>query len=186
MPEPKRQAPFRTLGKHLRFLREGRQESVAEVSGAVEITIETLERIERGEERPSEDILMLLINHFGMSDNEAVQLWETAGYEKENSDRFHPANDLPARATMVLLALDVRTMYSDGVDITSNKSGLVMQFTQSGNQAQSLPVARVGMSYEQAKTVLHELEQAILRGQYLGGPKSLPEKIDPDSPQKFS
>lgn len=179
MQEPKRQLPFKVLGKHLKFIREERRESLAEVAGAVEISPDTLERIEYGEERPAEDILMLLINHFDMQDHEAVQLWESAGYSKgDRDDRLHRFDDLNAKATLVLFALDVRTMYSDGIEVTDNEAGIVMNFTQGGNQQQSMPVARVGMSYDQAERVLKTLQQAILRGKYLGKTRLLPPGSD--------
>jgi len=81
--------PFKTLGTHLKYLREQVRESLAEVSGAVEIDVNVLERIEQGFERPSEDILLLLISHFAMPDQEAVQLWELAGYDGDVSGKFH-------------------------------------------------------------------------------------------------
>jgi hypothetical protein len=64
MNEPKPQnsganTPFKMLGSHLKYLREQLQESLMEVSGAVEIETETLYRIEQGVERPTEDILLL-------------------------------------------------------------------------------------------------------------------------------
>jgi transcriptional regulator with XRE-family HTH domain len=175
MQEPKHQSPFKVLGKHLKFLRENRQESLAEVSGAVEIDPEALERMERGQERPSEEILMLLINHFGMQDHEAVQLWESAGYDRDAGEKFRSLNNDPQiKTAMVLLALDVRVMYSDGIAITGNQSGVVLNFTQTGTQSQELPVARVGMSYEQAEEVLRALQQAVLRHKYLPNPRLLP------------
>jgi len=39
--------PFKTLGSHLKYLREQSSESLAEVSGAVEIDESMLEDIER-------------------------------------------------------------------------------------------------------------------------------------------
>lgn len=170
-------APFETLGKHLKYLREQHQESLAEVSGAVEIEEGALERIEQGVERPAEDILLLLINHFGMQDQEAVQLWELAGYEAASADKFQIPDDLPplnGRSVVMLLAVDVRTMYSDGVEITANPAGVTLNFTQASGQTQPVPVARIGMSYEQAEMVLNVLNQALLRGKYLRGPKGLP------------
>jgi transcriptional regulator with XRE-family HTH domain len=50
-------APYGLLGKKLRQLRESHRESVAEVSGAVEIEENFLTNIEAGKDRPSEDIL---------------------------------------------------------------------------------------------------------------------------------
>ena len=169
--------PFKPLGSHLRYLREQTQESVAEVSGAVEIDMEKLERIEQGVERPSEDILMLLINHFNMQDNEAVQLWELAGYEDVKGERFHLPSEMLGKPMMVLLAMDMRTIYSDGIQVSINNSGVTLNFTQGNGQ----PVSRVGMSHEQAAAVLQTLQTAILKGKYLNGPRLLPPTTDKPS-----
>lgn len=170
MQESTSNLPFRPLGNHLRYLREQIEESVAEVSGAVEIEIEKLERIEQGVERPSEDILMLLINHFNMQDNEAVQLWELAGYEDAKGERFQLPSDMLGKPMMVLLAMDMRIMYSDGIQVSAIKQGVTLNFTQGKGQ----PVSRVGMSREQAEVVLSTLQTALLKSQYLDGPRQLP------------
>jgi transcriptional regulator with XRE-family HTH domain len=173
--------PFKTLGDHLRFLREQSKESLAEVSGAVEIDEQVLERIEAGAERPVEDILMLLINHFNMQDQEAVQLWELAGYTGEVPERWRTiVEDLPSAAKnmVMLLAMDTRTMYSDSVHIDCNQAGVTMSFAQTAGDAKSTPVAKVGMSYEQAESVLQTLQQALLHAKYLRGPKQLPPQND--------
>jgi hypothetical protein len=180
--------PFQTLGTHLRYLREQLQESLAEVSGAVEIDEAALERIESGRERPAEDILLLMISHFNMQDQEAVQLWELAGYDgevpghgKTDDDSSGPQNSKPF---VVLLAIDARTMYTDGADITANQAGITMHFTQANGQKQPLPVARLGMSYEQAYRVLQGLQQALLRSKYMQGPKALPPANDQEADAK--
>ncbi len=166
--------PYRTLGNQLRYWREQIRESLAEAAGAVEIDIESLERIEQGIERPSEDILMLLINHFDMQDAEAVRLWELAGYEDSRNDRARLAGDLANKPTMVLLAIDMRTQYTDGVQIETSPGGLTIQFTQGNGQ----PVAKVGMSYEQAQVVLQTLQTALLKKTYLGDRPLLPPGND--------
>jgi transcriptional regulator with XRE-family HTH domain len=173
MNEHKSNTPFKPLGSHLRYLREQIQESVAEVSGAVEIDIDELERIEQGMERPSEDILMLLINHFDIQDHEAVQLWEMAGYEDAKSERFGLPTDASGKPMMILMAMDMRTMYSDGIQVQANKHGVTMNFTH-GKQ----PVSRVGMSREQAEIVLQALQTALLRSQYEGPRRLLPPQSD--------
>lgn len=168
--------PFKTLGSHLKYLREQLNESVAEVSGAVEIDSSVLERIERGDERPSEDILMLLINHFGMQDNEAVRLWELAGYTGDERFRLsEAADDLSAHGKQIIMlfAMDMRTQYTDGVQVNANPAGVTLHFTQATGQPQPLPVARVGMSLEQAEKVKNLLEQALLHVKY-SRPKGLP------------
>jgi len=175
MEEPKQQSPFQTLGTRLKHIRENRRESLAEVSGAVEIDTDVLERIERGEERPSEDILMLLISHFGIQETEAVQLWESAGYNQpmgDERDRSPVMND--GKPTMVLLAIDARVLYSDSISISGNDKGLVMHFAQAAGQSRPMPIARVGMGYDQAQEVLRVLQQALLHHRYMPARRLLP------------
>lgn len=172
MESPKRQSPFVLLGQKLRQFRETRHESLAEVSGAVEIDTDLLERFERGEECPSEDILTLLINHFALREQEAVELWEWAGFQR--GPLADGVQELMSKATVVLVALDARVLYSDHADITGNEQGLVMTFAQSTVQSQQVPIARVGMSYEHAQQVLEALQAALLRQRYQPSHKLLP------------
>ena len=173
MQGPKHSSPLSLLGERLKSLRETRRESLAEVSGAVEIDTDMLERIERGEECPSEDILTLLISHFSLHEHEAVQLWEWAGFNR-SSDRPESLNDLASKASLILVAIDARVIYSDDVSVTANKSGLTLNFSQYSPQGQSVPVSRVGMSYEQAEEVLKALQRALLRNKYLPDQRQLP------------
>jgi hypothetical protein len=156
-------APYKTLGTHLKYVREQRSETIAETAGAVEVDIEMLERYESGLECPAEDILMLLINHFDVKDQEAVQLWESAGYAHTDNRPKSPLENLEKNAAIVVLALDMRTQYTDGIEVTVNKNGVVMQFTQ-GATGNTQPVAKLGMSYDQAEDVLKTLQLAVLHG----------------------
>ena len=166
MSEPQHgaQQPYKVLGTHLRYVRQQRGESVAEASGAVEIEPTELEKIEDGAMRPTEDILMLLINHFEVQDQEAVQLWESAGYP--GSDGQQRLTEQLEKAAVVVLAMDVRTVYTDGLVIDANISGVTLNFTQAGPSGQVMPVSRVGMSYEQAEKVLQSLQTALLYGKH--------------------
>jgi hypothetical protein len=172
--------PFKTLGTHLKYLREQFKESLAEVSGAVEIDELSLERMESGLERPAEDILLLLISHFDMQDQEAVQLWELAGYNGDLPERGHLSDDIHpgGKSIVMLLAMDMRTIYTDGVEMQPGKTGLTMHFTQSTGQEHPMPVVRLGMSYDQAEQVLQSLQQSLLKAKYLRGPKALPPSTD--------
>lgn len=175
--------PFVALGRHLKYVREQARQSLSEVSGAVEIDEQSLMRIEAGEERPAEDILLLLISHFGVADQEAVQLWELADYGSDLPEQIRLDGSLQSsgKPVVMLLALDMRTLYSDGIDIQSGTAGLTLSFTQiSGRQATPTPVAKVGMSYEQAEHVLQELQKALLKVQYLRAPRALPPNVQPD------
>lgn len=177
--------PFKMLGDHLKYLREQLKESVVEVAGAVEIEANELQRIEQGVERPSEDILLLMIQHYDMQDHEAVQLWELAGYDGDTSPhRIKSESKSPIlhdKQMVMLLAMDMRTMYSDGVDININQAGLTLNFTQTNSNSQQVPVGKIGMSYVQATQVMKTLEQALLRAKYLSHQQHLPESSKENS-----
>ena len=177
-------APFANLGGHLRTVREQSRRSLAEVSGAVEIDQKQLELIESGRQRPEEDVMLLLISYFNVQDQEALHLWELANYDSDLSEHLRfdqpvgaaaPGSQFGGKPMIMLLAMDVRTMYSDGLDITVNPAGVTLQFTQAvAHQTQPAAVARLGMSYQQAELVLKTLQQALLQARYNGGPKRLP------------
>jgi hypothetical protein len=189
--------PFKQFGRTLKAMRQRFQESLGEVSGAVEIAVEQLDRFERGAELPNEDILMLLISHFNLGDDEAVALWELAGYEPddrlytveeddipddstgraERSDRSDHANRPASGTPIMMIALDNRVLYTNGAEVVTDKAGLVINFIQSDNAAknpQRYAVSRVGMSYSQAEQLLDTLNRALLHKRYLSGPKGLP------------
>lgn len=166
-------APYQTLGSHLKYVREQSRQSLAEVSGAVEIEEEQLSRIEAGLERPAEDILLLLISHFGVQDREAVQLWELAEYDSDLPEEIRPDNQ-GGKPVVMLLAVDVRTMYSDGLEVAVTPAGVTMHFTQANGASQHSSVARIGMSHHQAEQVISSLQQALLRAKYLSDTKLLP------------
>lgn len=172
----RQETPFSSLGKHLRYVREQSRQSLAEVSGAVEIEEHHLERIEAGLERPPEEVLLLLISHFGVKDREAVQLWESAEYESDIPDEIKVNADFQGenKPTVMLVAMDMRAIYSDGVDIQVNPAGLTLNFTQSHNAAESVPVARVGMSLQQAQAVVDALQRAVMHVEHNQQTKLLP------------
>ncbi|HET7060185.1 MAG TPA: helix-turn-helix transcriptional regulator [Candidatus Saccharimonadales bacterium] len=167
-------APFITLGRHLKYVREQLQQSVPEVSGAVEIDEQTLEKIESGQERPSEDILLLLISHYGVQEQQAVQLWELAEYEDAAPEQIQSESAIPGgNKVVMLLAVDTRTMYSDGLNVAIDPAGVTLTFTQATSKSQVAPVARVGMSLAQAEQVSRTLQLALLQAKY-GANKLLP------------
>lgn len=140
------------------------QETPAEVSGAVEIDVTQLSAIEQGAQRPSEDILLLLISHFGIKDEDATKLWDLANYDKpglaDTSD-FMPDNSL-AKQSVMLLPLEAQIVYTDMVHVMVNNYGVVMNFMQgAGPNGQPLAVARVGMSKDHARSVLELLQQTL-------------------------
>jgi len=162
-----KQFPYRTLGFQLRSLREKKQESITDVSGAVEIDTNLLVSIENGSKLPSEDILLLLISHFGLKNEEAMKLWKLAGYDSlidNNPSTDNHESQTPPNL-MLVLPLDVRVVYTDTVQITANNYGIVLNFLQNSAQktSQSMTVARVGMSREYAQTVITLLQEVLAK-----------------------
>jgi transcriptional regulator with XRE-family HTH domain len=68
------QKPYRSFGEVLKKLRSKAAKSTVEVSSAVEIEESRLQKYEAGEQRPTEDILLLLIQHFNLPDEQASEL----------------------------------------------------------------------------------------------------------------
>ena len=169
-------APFITLGRHLKYVREQQQRSVAEVSNAVEIDESYLQRVEAGQIRPEEDILLLLISYFGVQDREAMQLWELANYEGDPPEQagFASESETHGKQVVMVLAMDPRSIYSDGLNVAITPAGVTLNFMQATSRTQSIPVARVGMSCGQAEEVLKTLQKALLKAKYATDIKLLP------------
>jgi transcriptional regulator with XRE-family HTH domain len=166
--------PFKQLGNRLKLARETIQETLAEVSGAVEIGIDSLQQIELGGQRPSEDTLLLLINHFNLGDDEATDIWEMAGYINKDGGMAGEAPD-GFRQLAAIIPLDNRVVYTDLVHVTANNYGVVMNFMQNtGSNGQPMAVARVGMSKEHARSVLEVLQQTLKQAEFASKPKALP------------
>lgn len=162
--------PFKNLGVKIRLARVRLQESVADVSGAIEIDTETLRKIERGEQPPSEEILLLLISYLDINDTDAVRLWQLAGYQGTPYGATAEETD----TATALMPLDLRVVYTDGVHIAKNDFGVVMNFLQSTGFGQPLAIARVGMSKNHAEQVLALLQKVLATPDSGRQPKILP------------
>ncbi len=165
--------PYKTIGWHLKFARQQRKQTLAEVSGAVEIDVEALAKIENGEQLPSEDVLLLLISYFGLEDQEATSLWELAGYAEDSGKQL-----------TVTLPHDLRVIYTDMIHVSVNDYGVIMNFMQSAPGNSSMAVARVGMSKKHARNVLQILQKTLdksdtpKRPRLLKDSKKRPQKTD--------
>lgn len=169
----KQDKPYISLGKELARIRARMQESLAEVSGAVEIDSDTLVNYESGLYRPSEDILDLLISHFSIKETEASKLWKLAGYDE---NKLGEQDDLPIiQQPIMLLPFDARIIYTDTMNVVIDKHGVVINFLQSaGSLGQQIPAARVGMSIEYAKKVADTLQKTIKKATEQQKQKNLP------------
>lgn len=176
--------PYRRLGLQLKLVRQKLQESLNDVSGAVEVEVGKLERFERGVDRPSEEVLMLLISHFGMQDDEAIKLWEIAGYGSSDRSSEGSREDAQVKQPFIMmLAMDNRVLYTDGVKVSADASGMVLDFTQGGG-VKADTVARIGMSYTQAHNVLQAMVQQLNGVASAMTPKGLPAPKDSSRTKK--
>lgn len=155
------QKPYLNLGTKLKQMREKNNESLNEVSGAVEIDSVLLAKYESGLTRPSEDILMLLISHFKVRGEVASSLWQLAGYNAPENPGIQPSEQINIRHDIVIIPVDPRAIYSDKAQIQINDTGVVLSFMQSSSKASSIPVAKIGMSKKQAKNLLNVLSVTL-------------------------
>ena len=170
----RKELPYKTLGAQLKQLRQKLQETLAEVSGAVEIEVDDLQRMEEGKRRPTEDILELLMNHFELEDDEAKRLWRLAGYSETNmyGDKRNDDNE---NQSVVVLPMEARIVYTDIVNATINDYGVVLNFMQGGGpNNQPLVISRVGMSKEHARSLIELLQKTMAQAER----KSLPPSTD--------
>jgi transcriptional regulator with XRE-family HTH domain len=163
MAEINREFPYKTLGARLKNMREKLRESLAEVAGSVEIELDTLTEIEQGKHRPGEDILLLLISHFAVKEDEATKLWELAGYEKiDDATAMSIDESGDIKNSVVVMPVDARISYTDMAHVVANQHGVVVNFMQTnGPGNQPLVVSRLGMSREHAKSLIELLERTI-------------------------
>jgi hypothetical protein len=183
-----KQYPYRNLGFKLRSLREKEKESVPDVSGAVEIDTELLLDIEKGIKLPSEDILLLLISHFGLQNEEAMKLWRLAGYDNLTDPiQTSSFDNLNQQSAVFLLPIDSRVVYTDLVQTSVNDFGIVINFQQSnpGQNSQPLTVSRVGMSREHAENMLKILSN-ILNNDNNKPDKRIDKNKNPGDKNKWS
>ena len=169
----KKLQPYAPFGQALKQLRKKTKKTPREVSGAVEIDLSRLDSYEKGEIRPSEDILLLLIQHFDLPDDQAVELWRLAGYgDLPMDEQLYFTNDVlddydhdfeHSVPSIISVSLDQPPIvYTDMIQVMVNNFGVVMNFMQ-GASASSVPlaVARIGMSKEHAKSVLAVLQKTL-------------------------
>lgn len=156
--------PYYLLGYKIRNFREKNNETIEQVAGAVEVDKELLIKYESGLKLPDEDILLLLISHFDLKNDEAKKVWQLAGYESL-VDNFIPDNlDGPTQLpTIVIVPFDNKILYSDLVQVSSNNYGLVLNFMQASltKNGQSQFVSRVGVSKEHAADIVKMLTEAL-------------------------
>jgi len=156
--------PYYLLGYKIRDIREKNNQTIDQVAGAVEVDKEQLIKFEDGLNLPDEDILLLLISHFDLKNDEARKIWQLAGYETAE-DNFNPESITGniQQPTIVIVPFDNKIIYSDLVQVTANNYGLVLSFMQASQTKNTQPqfVSRVGISKEHARDIIKMLDEAL-------------------------
>jgi transcriptional regulator with XRE-family HTH domain len=153
------------LGQVIRSYRLAADKSIEDLSGAVEVDAKFITDLEKGQTKPPEDILALIINHLDIEETEADELWELAGYQVESQNDGAKMTKSDDNQTMnINLPDDLPILYTDMVNVVSNKYGVVFNFVQGvGPNGQPTVVSRVGMSHDHAKSVLEVLQKSLER-----------------------
>lgn len=158
--------PYEALGSRLKFLREQWQQSVSEVSGTLEIDEKTLRAIEAGKTIPSESMLDMFISHFLLTDDQAEDL---RGLVQQYQDQAvegisHNLEDMLMKQIVMCLPGDSRIVYTDSMQATVNKNGVVLQFMQGANNPNGQQpgiVSRLGMSRDHAEKMIEVLRATL-------------------------
>jgi transcriptional regulator with XRE-family HTH domain len=162
------------FGNKLREYRQKIQESITQVGSAVGIDRSHLSKLENGHERPSKQVLLLLIRHFSLSQFEASELWNLAGYpaglvafedlrkEVKNNMDEQKKNVSTANQMEVKVPENSVVLYTDTVFVTRTDYGIVFDFAQGvGPTNERRVVSRIGMSMEHAKDLVNVIQGKI-------------------------
>lgn len=153
------------LGQVIRSYRLAADKSIEDLSGAVEVEPEFITKLEKGSAKPPEDILALIINHLDIQEEEAEELFELAGYtieEQKEGASLSKSDDI--QSVNLAVPEDLPILYTDMVNVVSNKYGVVFNFVQGvGPNGHPTIVSRVGMSHDHAKSVLEVLQKSLDR-----------------------
>lgn len=164
-----RKLPHRKIGEFLKQKREAIHESLAEVSGAVEIDLDMLHKIETGRVMPSEDILLLLLSHLNVEEDDARRLLDIAGYSETMQ-----SDEAALRQMFMVLPFDSRVMHTDDAEVRVKKDSVVIEFMQDSSGSQPMAISRVGMSKRQAMELVDRVQTAIIQAERPVQPKLLP------------
>jgi transcriptional regulator with XRE-family HTH domain len=177
------QQPFALVGQAVASSRTTKKMSQRDLAAALEISTSTLGLIERGQRRPSREVLVMIFSIFKMNQEIRGQLWTLCGFEFEDAedaraeaeefDHYHldDMSDLSQpkvrTATMAVLPMPVpilneQIMYTDSAHVVVNNFGVVVEFKQASTDGKTnINIARIGMSKEHAASLVNILTDTI-------------------------
>ena len=170
---------FENLGGQLKKIRLDANKTLTDVSGALELSERQLSAIERGEERPHEELILLLASYFKLSKMQTQKLLYLAGYNKGSQkakarskkdnfaaflEDFLGKHMLDSQHFMIAFSekIQEKAIYTNETSVNVSQNGVIIKFAQStfvDKAAISVPVAKVGMSLEHA----HQLNKILTK-----------------------
>lgn len=171
--------PYAALGAKIKHFREQWHQSLGEVSGTLEIEEKVLREIESGKTLPAESLLNMLISHFLLTEDQAEELRQLASLQQEDAtdSMLSGLEDMIMKQIVMYLPIDSKVVYTDSMNATVNKHGVVLQFFQNaGPNKQPVSVSQVGMSREHAEKVIEVLTKTLKEYDHNQSQKLLPEK----------
>lgn len=171
--------PYRAFGAKIKHLRQQWKQSVSDVSGTLEIDEIFLKDIESGKILPSENQLDMIINHFLLTSEQADELRNLAHMQTDQmaENLIGGVEDMLMKQLVMYMPIDQKVIYTDGMNVTVNRHGVVLQFTQNtsaGSKGKSNVVCQVGMSREHAEKVVEVLKRTLSDHDKNQKPKYLP------------
>lgn len=177
--------PYKALGAKLKNLREQWQQSIDEVSTTLEIDRKMLREIESGKLLPSENLMDMLISHFLLTEEQADDLRAMtilpSDQDQMGETMLSGLEDVLMKQIVMYLPVDNRVVYTDSMNATVNKHGVVLQFMQSPTKdGKSIPVSQVGMSREHAERMIEVIRTTLEQHDKSGQTKRLPSPKSKD------
>ena len=163
MPKNNEQ-PFKAFGAKIKHFREQWKQSLDEVSNTLEINEILLQEIESGKILPSDNLLNMMINHFLLTEEQSDELRQLANLHDSQSPESLAGGieDMVMKQIVMYMPLDQKVAYTDGMNVTVNRHGVVLQFTQTQeSKIKPVVVSQVGMSREHAEKVVEVLSKTL-------------------------
>ncbi|MEX2014955.1 MAG: hypothetical protein WD885_03380 [Candidatus Saccharimonadales bacterium] len=173
--------PYRAFGAKIKHFRQQWKQSVSDVSGTLEIDEIFLKDMESGKVLPNENQLDMIINHFLLTNEQADELRSLTQMQNDQNaeNLIGGVEDMLMKQLVMYMPVDQRVIYTDGMNVTVNRHGVVLQFTQNtgaNEKTKSNIVCQVGMSREHAEKVVQVLKKTLSEHDKNHKPKYLPPK----------
>lgn len=165
------------LGKQIRNLRKKTKKSLKDLASLSGVHPTYLSKIENGQKRPSQKLLLKLLDLYKVSPSEFLAIQLLAGYGKTyygelkeqkevnymtSKQEEKPEGQIQNNQMQIQVPNNLPVLYTDSAFVTASAFGLVLDFAQTlGPTNNQNVVARIGMSSDHAKALLKVLSQKL-------------------------